>query len=98
MFPALLKGNGYRSYHSGKWHLDGMPIENGFDKSYYLKDQGRFFNPKTHWRDDQPLPEVEPNSGYYGTTAIVDHAVHPIALYRQKAWDWCPTPTVEPAA
>ena len=30
---------GYRCYHSGKWHLDGMPLGNGFDHSYYLRDQ-----------------------------------------------------------
>ena len=75
LLPKLLKPAGYRSYHSGKWHLDGMPIENGFDRSYYLRDQGRFFNPKVHWKDDQKLPAVEPGSGFYGTTAIADHAI-----------------------
>lgn len=75
LLPMRLKGAGYRSYHSGKWHLDGMPLQNGFDRSYYLKDQGRFFSPKLHWEDDEKLPEVPRGSGYYGTTAIVDHAV-----------------------
>ena len=42
LLPKYLKDAGYRSYHSGKWHIDGMPIENGFDRSYYLSDQGRF--------------------------------------------------------
>lgn len=76
LLPQLLKPAGYRSYHSGKWHLDGMPIENGFDRSYYLKDQGRFFNPKIHWEDDKKLPVAPRDSGYYGTTAIADHAVN----------------------
>ncbi len=75
LLPAYLKQAGYRSYHSGKWHIDGMPIENGFDRSYYLKDQGRFFNPEVHWRDDVALPKVAKDSGYYGTVAIADHAV-----------------------
>lgn len=75
LLPALLKPAGYRSYHSGKWHLDGMPIANGFDRSYYLEDQGRFFNPQIHWTDDQKLPAVHKDSGYYGTTAIADHAI-----------------------
>ncbi len=75
LLPELLKPLGYRSYHSGKWHIDGMPLENGFDRSYYLKDQGRFFSPKVHWKDDQPLPPVERGTGFYGTTAIADHAV-----------------------
>jgi arylsulfatase A-like enzyme len=25
---------GYRSYHSGKWHVDGKPLDNGFAHSY----------------------------------------------------------------
>jgi arylsulfatase A-like enzyme len=49
LVPVYLKEAGYRSYHSGKWHIDGMPVESGFDRSYYLRDQGRFFNPKTHF-------------------------------------------------
>ncbi|MBP87886.1 MAG: arylsulfatase [Planctomycetaceae bacterium] len=75
LLSQMLKPLGYRSYHSGKWHIDGMPIENGFDRSYYLKDQGRFFNPNVHWEDDVKLPPIKPASGYYGTTAIADHAV-----------------------
>lgn len=75
LLPMRLKPLGYRSYHSGKWHLDGMPIATGFDRSYYLRDQGRFFNPRVHWQDDRKLPPVEPNSDYYATTAIADHAI-----------------------
>lgn len=75
LLPELLQSAGYRSYHSGKWHLDGMPIAQGFDHSYYLKDQGRFFHPKVHHRDDRPLPPVAPGTDYYGTIAIADHAI-----------------------
>ena len=75
LLPTLLRKVGYRSYHSGKWHIDGMPLENGFDRSYYLRDQSRFFYPKTHWEDDVALPAVEPGTDYYGTTAIADHAI-----------------------
>ena len=75
LLPDMLEPLGYRSYHSGKWHIDGMPLETGFHRSYYLRDQGRFFNPKIHFEDDVKLPEVKPNSGFYGTTAIADHAI-----------------------
>jgi arylsulfatase A-like enzyme len=75
LIPALIRSRGYRCYHSGKWHLDGMPLETGFDRSYYLRDQGRFFHPEVHFEDDRKLPPVEPGTGYYGTTAIVDHAL-----------------------
>jgi arylsulfatase A-like enzyme len=43
LVPMHLKETGYRSYHSGKWHIDGMPMESGFDRSYFLGDQGRVF-------------------------------------------------------
>ncbi|MCM8526911.1 MAG: sulfatase-like hydrolase/transferase, partial [Lentisphaeraceae bacterium] len=33
LLPLYFKEAGYRSYHSGKWHIDGMPVENGFDRS-----------------------------------------------------------------
>lgn len=87
LLPNYLKPLGYRSYHSGKWHLDGMPIEGGFDRSYYLKDQGRFFNPKIHYQNDKKLPEVEANSGYYGTTAIAEHAVKVLKEHQAKHGD-----------
>lgn len=70
-----LKQAGYRCYHSGKWHLDGMPLNNGFEHSYYLKDQSRFFSPQTHWKDDGKLPPVQRDSNYYGTIAVADAAI-----------------------
>lgn len=75
LLPRRLAPHGYRSYHTGKWHIDGMPVEQGFDRSYYLKDQGRFFNPKKHWKDDKELPPVEEGTDYYATTALADHAI-----------------------
>ena len=87
LLPDVLKPLGYRAYHSGKWHIDGMPLEGGFDKSYLLQDQGRFFNPKKHFEDDQALPAVEKNSGFYGTVAIADHAVKCLKQHQQEFAD-----------
>jgi arylsulfatase len=75
LLPRYLQPAGYRSYHSGKWHIDGLPIEEGFDRSYYLQDQDRFFSPSKHWKDDVPLPVVKKEDGYYGTIAIADHVI-----------------------
>ena len=75
LLPDMLKPLGYRAYHSGKWHIDGMPIATGFDRSYYLGDQSRFFSPNRHWEDDKRLPNVKRGSGFYGTIAIANHAV-----------------------
>ncbi|MDA0285325.1 MAG: sulfatase-like hydrolase/transferase, partial [Planctomycetota bacterium] len=87
LVPRLLKSAGYRSYHTGKWHIDGMPLANGFDHSYYLKDQGRFFNPTQHWIDDVPLPPVKKNSGFYATTALADHAVEVLQDHAEQHSD-----------
>jgi hypothetical protein len=87
LLPEMLRPLGYASYHSGKWHIDGMPIENGFDRSYLLEDQGRFFNPRVHYEDDRKLPPVEPGSGYYATTAIADHAIRCLKEHRERYGD-----------
>lgn len=75
LLPALLQPLGYRCYHSGKWHLDGKPLRNGFDHSYSLNDHDRYFAPKLHTLDDKPLPAVLAGSGYYATTAIASQAI-----------------------
>ena len=75
LLPEMLKPLGYRSYHSGKWHVDGKPLDNGFDHSYSLDDHDRHFAPKLHSEDGKPLPAVDPKSGYYSSTAIADHAI-----------------------
>jgi arylsulfatase len=75
LLPVYLKPLGYRSYHAGKWHLDGAPVGQGFDRSYSLNDQDRFFSPQKHTLDDKPLPPVERGSGYYATTEIANRAI-----------------------
>lgn len=79
LLPQMLKPLGYRSYLSGKWHVDGLSTEQGFDHSYVIEDHDRFHNPKKHSRDDKPLPEVKPGSDFYLTTAIADHAIECLA-------------------
>ncbi|MEN8155782.1 MAG: arylsulfatase [Bacteroidota bacterium] len=75
LLPKYLDEAGYRSYHSGKWHIDGMPVGNGFDHSYFLNDQERFFSPEEHYVDDSKLPPVSRGSGFYGTVEIAERAI-----------------------
>ncbi len=84
LLPEMLKPLGYRTYHSGKWHVDGKPMENGFDHSYSLNDHDRYFTPHNHTEDDAPLPPVAPGSGYYATTAIADHAIKCLKEHEEK--------------
>ncbi len=74
LLPAMLGPLGYRSYHSGKWHVDGQILPSGFHHSYSLEDHNRFFKPQRHTKDDRPLPPVD-RDDYYAATAIADHAV-----------------------
>lgn len=75
LLPAKLRPLGYRSYHSGKWHIDGQPLQNGFDRSYRINDHNRFFHPRNHTEDDKKLPPIEPGTDFYTTSAIADHAI-----------------------
>ncbi len=75
LLPVALRTQGYRSYHSGKWHVDSTPIAAGFDHSYWLEDAGRNFHPQVHYADDVLLPPVEPGTGYYTATHIAEQAI-----------------------
>ncbi|MEM9657858.1 MAG: sulfatase-like hydrolase/transferase, partial [Planctomycetota bacterium] len=75
LLPEMLQPLGYRSYHSGKWHVDGGQLRGGFDRSYSLDDHDRFFSPRRHTLDEKRLEPVAADSGYYAATAIADHAI-----------------------
>lgn len=84
LLPEMLKPLEYRSYHSGKWHVDGKPLETGFDHSYSLNDHDRHFAPRAHTEDDKPLPAVDAKGGYYSSTAIADHAIKCLKEHAEK--------------
>ncbi|MBY0506780.1 MAG: arylsulfatase [Bryobacteraceae bacterium] len=74
--PQHLQPLGYRSYHSGKWHIRFQPLAaTGFEHSYTLQDQNSFFAPRASQLDGRPLPPGKLADGYYATTAIGAHAV-----------------------
>ena len=61
LLPLRLKEQGYRSYHSGKWHIKGTPVDpemSGFDRSFMITDQDRFFSPGRVFLDDEQKPAV----------------------------------------
>lgn len=84
LIPFYLQQVGYRSYHSGKWHIDGTPLENGFDHSYHLRDHNRFFTPEEHYEDDRKLPPVKPDTGYYSTVEIADRMIGYLEDHQEK--------------
>ncbi len=75
LLPDFLKPAGYRCYHSGKWHVDGKILANGFDRSFNVDSTSDHFSPVGNLIDDKPIPPGERQSGYYSSIAIADHAV-----------------------
>jgi arylsulfatase A-like enzyme len=75
LLPDFLKAAGYRSYHSGKWHVDGKVLASGFDRSMNISNPGNYFTARGTSIDDQPAKPAEDESGYYLTTATAAHAV-----------------------
>ena len=90
LLPERLRPLGYRSYHSGKWHVDGKPMENGFDRSYEPRSGNNFFRAvahKSHNRDGAPLSPAERGEEYYGTVATADHAIEHLREHAEQHAD-----------
>ena len=72
LLPEYLKPLGYRCYHSGKWHIDGKPLNNGFDHSFDVNGDGQNNYFKSGATEDgRPVPQTP---DYYATTAVAEHA------------------------
>lgn len=87
LLPDFLKPAGYRSYHSGKWHIDGPVLEAGFDRSLDMKNQGNFFSSAGNAIDDQPVSVPSDEKGYYATVATADHAISCLKEHASKHAD-----------
>jgi arylsulfatase len=75
LLPDYLRPAGYRSYHSGKWHIDGKVLDGGFDRSLDMKNQGNFFTSRGNSIDDVPVTPPADEEGYYATIATADHVI-----------------------
>ncbi len=77
-----LKGVGYQTYMTGKWHIgyhnsSDWPLQRGFDKYYgILSGASSYFKPQgarglTYMNDSLPAPDTS----YYTTDAFTDYAI-----------------------
>ncbi len=74
----------HKAYHSGKWHIDGGPVANGFHQSFWMRDHGRFFHPRNTKLNDVDQPPVAPGTDYYVTSAIAEHAIYCLSEHAQQ--------------
>ena len=81
LVTEFLRPLGYRCYHSGKWHIDGKPLKNGFDHSYEIGGQNNYFKSAGNTEDEAPVPQT---SDYYVTTAIAEHAIKCLKEHAEK--------------
>jgi arylsulfatase A-like enzyme len=89
----VLKGSGYRSYLSGKWHVannlvkptDSWPLQRGFDEFYgTIIGAGSFYDPNTLTRGNDNIEHEAKEPGFFYTDAISDNAVAFIKKHRRE--------------
>ena len=92
----VLKGKGYRSYLSGKWHVagnltqptDSWPLQRGFDEFYgTIIGAGSFYDPNTLTRGNENIEHEAKAPGFFYTDAISDNAVDMIRRHRRDHAD-----------
>jgi arylsulfatase A-like enzyme len=87
LLPEFLKPMGYRSYHSGKWHIDGKVLDGGFNRSWHVINHSNFFSPNANLLDDQRYKPSKVDKDYYSTTATSDHAIECLQDHQQNYSD-----------
>ncbi|HEX5790614.1 MAG TPA: arylsulfatase [Luteolibacter sp.] len=75
----VMRGAGYTTLMTGKWHIDGEPLSRGFDRYFgHLSGATDFFKgDKTFLLNDQPF--TVPEQGFYTTDANTDYAMRFVA-------------------
>jgi arylsulfatase A-like enzyme len=71
-----MKSAGYNTFALGKWHLDGNPVERGFDHYFgHLGGGSDYFKgSRTHRLDDKPFTPAS-DGKFYTTDANADYAI-----------------------
>lgn len=93
----VLKGNGYKTYMSGKWHVanslkepsNNWPLQRGFDQFFgTIIGAGSFYHPNTLTRGNKNIEdEVFEEDDFYYTDAISDQAVEFIKEHAENSDD-----------
>ncbi len=82
LVTEFLRAAGYRSHHAGKWHLDGRPLESGFDHSFEIgAGQNNYFKAPGNTDDGAPLG---PDPNFYSTVATAEHSIRYLREHAAK--------------
>lgn len=82
LVPEFLRPLGYRTYHSGKWHIDSTPLKSGFDRSFEIGGgQNNFFSATGITIEEKPDTQTP---DYYITTRAADHAIACLREHAEK--------------
>ena len=84
LLPVYLQPLGYHSYVSGKWHVDGLPENNGFEHSYMHMNTEGYFGAIGHTEDNAKLPPILPDGSSYSTVRIADYAIKFLKQHQTK--------------
>jgi len=86
--PEVLAPAGYFTAMTGKWHLQKEPTDFGFQRYFgHLSGATDYFKGNDSFRLNGKPYQV-PESGFYTTTAIVDHALDFLAEAREAKKPW----------
>lgn len=95
--PEALRGNGYRTYMSGKWHVasnlvsptSAWPMQRGFDEFFgTIIGAGSFYDPNTLTRGNENAEhEARDNPEFFYTDAINDQAVDYVEAHAREHAD-----------
>ncbi len=79
-----MRGAGYATFAIGKWHLDGNPVERGFDRYFgHLSGASDYFKGNASHRLDEKPFTLPTDGTFYTTDANADHAITFITDSRQ---------------
>jgi arylsulfatase A-like enzyme len=86
--PEVLKGAGYHTFMTGKWHLSKQngahgPSGRGFERFYGILDgMANFFRPEGLMEDGKPVANLP--AGYYFTDAIADKTIEYVGQHVER--------------
>lgn len=84
LLPHYLKQANYRSYHTGKWHVDGKVLDGGFDRSANINNPGNMFTLRGLNLDDQLIRPKKDEADVYVTTYTAQHAIDCLKEHAEK--------------